>query len=87
MQVVEADLDYAMDVVEEDGGNRRAEQMREALAHLAESERKLLLLRHGEEMNIKEMTIVTGLPPRSISAMLSKARNKLIELIQRGGQR
>ncbi|MBR6592457.1 MAG: sigma-70 family RNA polymerase sigma factor [Prevotella sp.] len=87
MQVVEADLDYAMDVVEEEGGNRRAEQMREALAHLAESERKLLLLRHGEEMNIKEMTIVTGLPPRSISAMLSKARNKLIELIQRGGQR
>jgi RNA polymerase sigma factor (sigma-70 family) len=58
----------------------------EAIEHLNPAEQRLFRMRHEAEMDIQQISIATGIGVRSISAMLSTAKRKLIEILtQKGG--
>ena len=66
--------------------NEAIAQLRLALLQLTPAEQRLFRMRHELEMDIAEISSVTGISPRSVSAMLSTAKRKLIEILtQKGG--
>ena len=65
----------------EDSDNLR--MLAEALACLSTTERKLFRMRQELEMDLPQMAATTGIKPRSISAMLSAARRKVLEHIMK----
>jgi len=56
-----------------------------AVSRLSATEQQLYRMRHEAGMEISQIAAVTGIQPRSISAMLSTARRKLLEMIKRQG--
>ena len=67
--------------------NEAIAQLRSALTRLKPVEQRLFRMRHELEMDITEISAVTGIAPRSVSAMLSTAKRKLSEIINsKGGQ-
>lgn len=62
------------------------ERLRSAVSLLTPAEQRLFRMRHELEMSLEEITAVTGIGRRSVSAMLSTAKRKLYTiLIQKGG--
>ena len=62
------------------------EQLRRAIARLTPAEQRLFSMRHELEMELSEITAVTGIGARSVSAMLSTAKRKLHAILfQKGG--
>lgn len=59
---------------------KRVEQ---GISQLTPSERRLFTLRQDEEMDIQQMAAAIGLQPRSVSAILSSARRKLMNYIKK----
>ena len=57
----------------------------EAVNLLSPTEKKLFRMRQELGMDLSQMAIVTGIKPRSISAMLSAARQKVFRYIKRHG--
>lgn len=67
--------------------NEAIAQLRSALTRLKPTEQRLFRMRHELEMDITEISAVTGIAPRSVSAMLSTAKRKLSEILNsKGGQ-
>lgn len=67
--------------------NEAIAQLRSALTRLKPTEQRLFRMRHELEMDITEICAVTGIAPRSVSAMLSTAKRKLSEILNsKGGQ-
>ena len=58
-------------------------QVQLGISHLSPSERRLFTLSQDAEMDIQRMATVTGLQPRSVSAILSTARRKLMNYIKK----
>lgn len=67
----------------EDEDNAR--MLRLAIERLPKGERRLMRMRSEEGMDIGQIAAVTGLNPRSISVMLSRARQKIMETLKKGG--
>ena len=65
--------------------NEAIAQLRLALLQLKPAEQRLFRMRHELEMDIAEISSVTGISPRSVSAMLSTAKRKLFEILNRKG--
>ena len=65
--------------------NEAIAQLRLALKRLKPAEQRLFRMRHEMEMDIAEISVVTGITPRSISAMLSTAKRKLLEILNPKG--
>lgn len=63
--------------------NSRILQM--AVSRLTPSEQRLYRMRHELEMDLGEIAAVTGIGIRSLSAMLSTARRKMLETIKKEG--
>ena len=63
--------------------NSRILQM--AVSRLTPSEQRLYRMRHEMDMDLGEMAAVTGINTRSLSAMLSTARRKMLETIKKEG--
>ena len=64
------------------------ERLRRAITLLTPAEQRLFRMRHELEMELSEITAVTGIGPRSVSAMLSTAKRKLYAILfQKGGTR
>ena len=61
------------------------EQLQRAVGLLSPLEQRLFRMRHELEMDIGQIAAVTGIKPRSISAMLSTARGKLRKILKEGG--
>ena len=67
--------------------NEAIAQLRSALTRLKPTEQRLFRMRHELEMDITEISAVTGIAPRSVSAMLSTAKRRLSEILNsKGGQ-
>lgn len=67
--------------------NEAIAQLRSALTRLKPAEQRLFRMRHELEMDISEISAITGIAPRSVSAMLSAAKRKLFEILNpKGGQ-
>ena len=67
--------------------NEAIAQLRSAFMRLKPAEQRLFRMRHELEMEITEISAVTGIAPRSVSAMLSTAKRKLSEILNpKGGQ-
>ena len=66
----------------DDDNNRMLQQ---AIATLTPTEQRLFRMRHEMEMDIPQIAAATGLLPRSISAIVSGARRKIIEQLKKGG--
>lgn len=63
-------------------------QLRRAVSRLKPAEQRLFRMRHELEMDLSEIAAVTGISPRSASAMLSTAKRKLLEILtKKGGSR
>lgn len=62
-----------------------ARLLRTAVGRLTPTEQRLYRMRHELDMDISQITAATGIGERSVSAMLSKARRQLLEMIKRGG--
>ena len=61
-------------------------RLRKAISLLKPAEQRLFRMRHEAEMDLQQISAVTGIGTRSISAMLSTAKRKLQEiLIKKGG--
>ena len=62
------------------------ERLQQAIKQLTPAEQRLFRMRHELEMELSEITAVTGIGARSISAMLSTAKRKLHAILfQKGG--
>ena len=61
------------------------EQLWQAVNSLPPPEQRLFRMRHELEMDIGQIAAATGIKPRSVSAMLSKARKKVRKIMQEGG--
>ena len=53
------------------------QQLSSALACLNSEQRELILLRYGQELTLKEISAVTGLPLRTVQTRLRRAVQKL----------
>ncbi|MBQ7420489.1 MAG: sigma-70 family RNA polymerase sigma factor [Prevotella sp.] len=62
-------------------------RLRQAVQRLTPTEQRLFRMRHELEMNLTEITAVTGIAPRSISAMLSTAKRKLLYMLTKKGDK
>ena len=65
--------------------NEAIAQLRLALLQLTPAEQRLFRMRHELEMDIAEISSVTGISPRSVSAMLSTAKRKLFVILNQKG--
>lgn len=63
------------------------ERLRTAIQRLSPTEQRLFRMRHELEMDIGQIAAATGATPRSISAMLSTAKRKLLDLLNPKGER
>lgn len=62
-------------------------RLQKAVSQLNPAEQRLFLMRHEAEMDIQQISAVTGIGARSVSAMLSTAKRKLLEILNpKGGQ-
>ena len=59
--------------------------LNDAIARLNNSERRLLKMRHEQEMDIGQITATTGMAARTVSVMLSQTRKKLLDILKKGG--
>ena len=63
-------------------------QLQKAISQLKPAEQRLFRMRHEAEMDIQQISAVTGIGVRSVSAMLSTAKRKLLEILNpKGGLR
>ena len=62
-------------------GEQRA-ALENAIQQLPPSEQRLIRMK-GDDLNIDEISEQTGIPKRSVSAMLSTARKRLMNIINR----
>ena len=60
-------------------------RLRQAVSQLKPAEQRLFRMRHEAEMDIQQISAVTGIGARSISAMLSTAKRKLSEILNSKG--
>jgi RNA polymerase sigma factor (sigma-70 family) len=60
-------------------------QLQQAISRLPQSEQRLFRMRHELGMDIGQIAAATGLQPRSVSAVISKARRTIIEQLKQGG--
>ena len=62
-------------------------RLQKAVSQLKPAEQRLFLMRHEAEMDIQQISAVKGIGARSVSAMLSTAKRKLLEILNpKGGQ-
>lgn len=62
-------------------------RLQKAVSLLKPTEQRLFRMRHEAEMDIQQISSVTGIGVRSVSAMLSTAKRKLLEILNtKGGQ-
>ena len=62
-------------------------RLKRAVSQLKPAEQRLFRMRHEAEMDIQQISAVTGIGVRSVSAMLSTAKRKLLEILNpKGGQ-
>ena len=66
--------------------NEAIAQLRSALTRLKPAEQRLFRMRHELEMDVTEISAVTGIAPRAVSAMLSAAKRKLFEILNPKGE-
>jgi len=63
-------------------------RLQKAISQLKPTEQRLFCMRHEAEMDIQQISAVTGIGVRSVSAMLSTAKRKLLEILNpKGGLR
>ena len=62
-----------------------AQQLASAIQSLTPTEQRLFRMRHELEMDIPQISAVTGLLPRSVSQVVSVARRKIMEKLKKGG--
>lgn len=60
-------------------------RLRQAVSQLKPAEQRLFRMRHEAEMDIQQISAVTGIGVRSVSAMLSTAKRKLSEILNTKG--
>ena len=60
-------------------------RLRQAVSLLKPAEQRLFLMRHKAEMDIQQISAATGIGVRSVSAMLSTAKRKLLEILNPKG--
>lgn len=58
------------------------QQLATALTHLDNSMRELILLRYGQELTMREISDITGLPLRTVQTRLRKAVNIMREVLK-----
>jgi RNA polymerase sigma-70 factor (ECF subfamily) len=63
----------------------RREQVRQAISHLAEEFREVIVLREIEGLSYKEIALVLDIPMGTVMSRLSRARNLL--LVELGGSK
>ncbi|MBD5477232.1 MAG: RNA polymerase sigma factor [Lachnospiraceae bacterium] len=71
---------YAAAEVQSESGFQTAEdrlQLASALTCLDSTQRELVLLRYGQELSLKEISAVTGLPLRTVQTKLRRAVQKM----------
>ena len=71
---------YAAAEVQSESGFRTAEdrlQLASALTCLDSTQQELVLLRYGQELSLKEISAVTGLPLRTVQTKLRRAVQKM----------
>ena len=56
-----------------------------AISLLPSSEQRLFRMRQELDMDIPQIAAATGIHPRSVSAIISNARKKIIEHLKKGG--
>lgn len=62
-------------------------RLQKAISLLKPTEQRLFRMRHEAEMDIQQISVATGIGVRSVSAMLSTAKRKLLEILNpKGGQ-
>ena len=57
----------------------------QAVSQLKPAEQRLFRMRHEAEMDIQQISAMTGIGARSISAILSTAKRKLQEILTKKG--
>jgi RNA polymerase sigma factor (sigma-70 family) len=60
-------------------------QLHQAVCRLQPTEQRLFRMRYEAEMDIGQITAVTGIGARSVSSMLSTAKRKLQEILTKKG--
>jgi len=60
-------------------------RLRQAVSLLKPAEQRLFRMRHEAEMDIQQISAATGISVRSVSAMLSTAKRKLLEILNPKG--
>jgi RNA polymerase sigma factor (sigma-70 family) len=79
--VAHEDIEHHVELKEE------IARLQKAVSQLKPAEQRLFLMRHEAEMDIQQISAVTGIGARSVSAMLSTAKRKLLEILNpKGGQ-
>ena len=66
-----------------DDDNQRLLQL--AIRTLSPQEQRLFRMRHELAMDVPQIAAATGLLPRSVSAVVSTARRKIVEQLKKGG--
>lgn len=66
-----------------DDDNQRFLQL--AIRTLTPQEQRLFRMRHELEMDVPQIAAATGLMARSVSAIVSTARHKIVEQLKIGG--
>ena len=59
--------------------------LQQAIAALSPMEQRLFRMRHELGMDVAQIAATTGLLPRSVSTVVSKARHKIVEQLKKGG--
>ena len=59
--------------------------LQKAIDQLPPNEKRLFRMRHEMDMDISQIAAMTGILPRSISAIISSARRKITEILKREG--
>ena len=59
--------------------------LQQAIATLSPIEQRLFRMRHELGMDVAQIAAATGLQPRSVSTVVSKARHKIVEQLKKGG--
>ena len=60
-------------------------RLKRAVSQLKPTEQRLFRMRHEAEMDIQQISAVTGIGVRSVSAMLSTAKRKLLKILNPKG--
>lgn len=59
--------------------------LQQAIATLSPIEQRLFRMRHELGMDVAQIAAATGLLPRSVSTVVSKARHKIVKQLKKGG--